>query len=95
MACAETMFLGYNISHKGITIDNCRIKALTTYPKLKTTKHIKQFLGLAGYNCHFVQNFSEIVEPLKIVNINNLKRTKKFEVPTVTRYGRILSPRFS
>ena len=44
-----TMFLRYKISEKGIEIDESRVKVIKEYPKPKTCKHVKQFLGLASY----------------------------------------------
>ena len=58
------MFLGYRISENGITIDESRIKAIKNYPRPTKSKHVKQFLGLAGFYRHFINNFAEITEPL-------------------------------
>ena len=71
IACKETMFLGYKISDKGVTIDESSIKSLLKYPRPKTPKQVKQFLGLAGYYRQFIHNFAEIVDP-----INKLTRKK-------------------
>ena len=49
IACSELMFLGYNISDKGISIDDTRIQAVRKYPKPTKSKHVQQFLGLVGF----------------------------------------------
>ena len=58
------MFLGYKISENGISIDDSRIKTLKNYPVPKSAKHVKKFLGLAGYYRQFIKNYSDIVKPL-------------------------------
>jgi len=60
ISCNELMFLGY----KGISIDESRTASLKNYPTPTKTKHVKQFLGMAGFYRHFIKNFSDIVEPL-------------------------------
>jgi hypothetical protein len=71
IACEETLFLGYKISKKGVSIDESRVKAIKDYPKPKNCTDVKKFLGLASYYRQFVRNFSDIVEPL-----NKLTRKK-------------------
>ena len=73
IACKETMFLGYKISDQGVTIDETRIDALKKYPKPKTPKQVKQFLGLAGYYRQFIPNFSSIVNPITQLTKKSVK----------------------
>ena len=75
IACDELMFLGYKISDKGISIDNSRTDSLKNYPIPTKAKHVKQFLGMAGFYRHFIKNFADIVEPL---NHLTRKHTKFF-----------------
>ena len=67
------MFLGYKISDQGVTIDESRIDALKKYPKPKTPKQVKQFLGLAGYYRQFIPNFSSIVNPITQLTKKSVK----------------------
>ncbi|CAF0859482.1 unnamed protein product [Brachionus calyciflorus] len=69
----QTMFLGYKISGKGVEIDEDRIKTMQNHPKPKTTKQIKQFLGLVGYYRQFIPNFSDIVDPLNKLTRKNTR----------------------
>ena len=40
------------------------MKAIVEWPKLKTVKEVKSFLGLAGYYRKFVKDFAKIAAPL-------------------------------
>ena len=73
IACRELMFLGYKISDTGISIDDSRTQAIKTYPKPTKSKHVKQFLGLAGFYRHFIKNYADIVEPLNRLTRKNVK----------------------
>ncbi|CAF1087531.1 unnamed protein product, partial [Brachionus calyciflorus] len=73
IARKTTMFLGYKISEKGIEIDESRVKVIKEYPKPKTCKHVKQFLGLASYYRQFIPNFSDIVDPLNKLSRKNVR----------------------
>jgi len=49
------------------------VLAVKKFPRPRTSKNIKQFLGLAGYYRRFISNFTKIAKPLK----NMLKKDKK------------------
>ncbi|XP_052623525.1 transposon Ty3-I Gag-Pol polyprotein isoform X1 [Lactuca sativa] len=57
-------FLGHVVSEAGIHVDPSKIKAIENWLAPKTPTEIRQFLGLAGYYCRFIQNFSRIAKPL-------------------------------
>lgn len=57
-------YLGHVISENGVYPDPEKIKAVQNFPVPKTPKHIKQFLGLAGYYRRFIEGFSKITKPL-------------------------------
>ena len=67
------MFLGYKITTEGISIDEFRTACLKQYPFPTKTKHVKQFLGMAGFYRHFIKNFSDIVKPLSHLTRKNAK----------------------
>jgi hypothetical protein len=56
----EVSYLGQN----GVRPDERRIEAVKDYPQPKTTRELKGFLGLAGYYCRFIPNFSRVAKPL-------------------------------
>lgn len=60
----ETAYLGHVISRDGIKPNPDKIKAIENYPLPKTTKQIKQFLGLLGYYRKFIPDFAKITKPI-------------------------------
>jgi hypothetical protein len=59
----EIQFLGHILSVNGIVVDPSKVKDILEW-KLPTTVHqVRSFLGLAGYYCRFIPNFSKIVKP--------------------------------
>ncbi|KAA5654303.1 RNA-directed DNA polymerase, partial [Pseudomonas aeruginosa] len=50
----ETAYLGHIISNEGIKPNPDKIATIQKYPIPKTTKQIKQFLGLIGYYRKFI-----------------------------------------
>jgi len=60
----EVVYLGHVINETGVKPDPKKIEAVSNFPRPKNTKHIKQFLGLAGYYRRFLSNFSKTARPL-------------------------------
>jgi hypothetical protein len=57
-------FLGHEVSAKGISPVDDKIKIINDAQPPKTVKGVRQFLGLAGYYRKQIFNFSKIVAPL-------------------------------
>jgi len=72
--CKEVTYLEHIISEHGVRPDPQRIHAIKEFPMPHNNKHIKQFLGLAGYYRRFIPNFSKTAEPLTDL----LKKGRKF-----------------
>ena len=71
----EVTYLGHIISKDGIKPDPKKLEAVRQFPRPKTPKNIKQFLGLTGYYRRFIPNFSTLTKPLT----NLLKNDVHFE----------------
>ena len=63
-AMPELLFLGHQVSEKGIGTNPELINDVLNFPIPKTAKDIRKFLGLAGYYRRFVPDFSKIARPL-------------------------------
>lgn len=54
----EVAFLGHIVKEAGIKPNPTKIEAKNKYPIPKTSKQIKQFLGLVGYYRRFIRDFA-------------------------------------
>jgi hypothetical protein len=57
-------FLGHTISNEGISVDPSKVQEVMEWRLPKSVHQIRSFLGLAGYYCHFVPDFSRIAKPM-------------------------------
>ncbi|XP_051156206.1 uncharacterized protein LOC127278513 [Leptopilina boulardi] len=71
----EIGYLGHIISENGVKPDPKKVDAVQNFPRPKTQKNIKQFLGLAGYYRRFIPNFAKIAKPMT----NLLRKNVKFD----------------
>src|ERR1700688_2451949 len=60
----EISFLGHVINEHGIKMEPSKVDAVSKRPQPKNVHDIRSFLGLAGYYCRFVKDFSKIASPL-------------------------------
>ena len=60
----KVCYLGHILSQDGVRLDPRKLEAIDKFPRLKNVKNFRQFLGLSGYYCRFVKNFSKISKPL-------------------------------
>lgn len=57
-------FLGYNISNKGINVEERKVDAIRNWPTPTTVKELQRFLGFANFYKRFIQNYSSITSSL-------------------------------
>lgn len=57
-------FLGYIISHEGVTMDQDKVKVVVDWPTPLTVNELQQFLGSANFYRCFIRGFSYIAHPL-------------------------------
>ncbi|GKG18084.1 hypothetical protein Tco_0372382, partial [Tanacetum coccineum] len=57
-------FLGHVIESEGIHVDPTKIESIKDWASPKSTREIRQFLGLAGYYRRFIEGFSKIAKPM-------------------------------
>ncbi|KAK7106579.1 hypothetical protein V1264_017813 [Littorina saxatilis] len=60
----EIKHLGFVISENNIKPDPDKLSAVTSWPKPKTVREVKQFLGFAGVYRRFIPDYSAIAKPL-------------------------------
>jgi hypothetical protein len=57
-------FLGHTISKEGISVDLSKVQEVMDSKPPKSVHPIRSFLGLAGYFCQFIPDFSRIAKPM-------------------------------
>ncbi|XP_077253257.1 putative mitochondrial protein AtMg00860 [Tasmannia lanceolata] len=57
-------FLGHMVSKDGVSVDPKKIETVMLWNRPNNVLEIRNFLGLAGYYRHFVEDFSRIAAPL-------------------------------
>jgi hypothetical protein len=57
-------YLGHVISKDGIAMDAAKVQAVLDWPRPRSVRDVRRFLGLAGYYCRFIKNYGAIAEPL-------------------------------
>jgi len=75
---SEVTYLEHVIGRDGVKPDPKKLEAVQHFPRPKTPKNIKQFLGLAGYYRRFIPNLSKLAKPLTLL----LKNDVRFEWTT-------------
>lgn len=58
------VFLGHEISEKGLNIEGEKVKVIKTFRSPKSGSELKSFLGLASYLSSYIANFADVTAPL-------------------------------
>jgi hypothetical protein len=56
--------LGHTISSDGISVDPSKVQEVMDWKPPTSVHQIRSFLGLAGYYCRFIPDFSKIAKPM-------------------------------
>ena len=78
----EVRFLGHVISGEGIAVDPTKVQSVAEWLAPTSVSEVRSFLGLAGYNQRFIENFSKIAKPMmellkKDTSLNGQKIVRK------------------
>ena len=68
--------LGHVISAAGVSVDEEKISAITSWPSPKNLKELRGFLGLTGYYQRFVKDYAQLTRILT----NQLKKIPLLEM---------------
>ena len=52
--------MGHVVTNEGVSMDPQKVEVVMNWLGPKNMIEVRSFLGLAGYYCKFVQNFSKI-----------------------------------
>ncbi|CAB0016071.1 unnamed protein product [Nesidiocoris tenuis] len=68
-------FLGFVVDASGLRAAPDKISAIIDFPRMKTQREVRRFLGICGYYRRFVPSFSKVASPLTDL----LRKGKKFD----------------
>jgi hypothetical protein len=71
----EVAFLGHIVSAGGVSVDPGKVKDVLNWMPPATILEIWSSLGLAGYYCRFIKDFSKIAKPMTRI----LEKNKDFD----------------
>jgi hypothetical protein len=71
----KVAFLGHVIFAIGVSVGPGKVKDVLNWMPPTTASEIQSFLGLAGYYCRFIKDFSKIAKPMTKL----LEKNKAFE----------------
>ena len=60
----EVQYLGHIVSSAGIQPDSRKVQAVADYPTPRSSKELRQFLGLTNYYRRFVKDYAKMARPL-------------------------------
>ena len=64
IAIPEVIILGHKCNYKGRIPDDSKIDRIRNWPACKNLSDIRAFLGIAGYLCIWIKDYSAIARPL-------------------------------
>jgi hypothetical protein len=61
---SSVAYLGHVVSGNGVAMDVSKVQAVTEWPRPRSVRALRGFLGLAGYYRRFIKEFRTIAAPL-------------------------------
>lgn len=61
----EVVYFGRIVGRDGIRADPKKIEAVQSWPRPRTVKEVRQFIGFASYYREFMNDFAGVVEPMQ------------------------------
>ena len=79
MGMKECLYLGHTVGNGKVLPEKAKVQAIQEFLTPKLKKHVRSFLGLAGYYRRFVAHFSTIAAPLSDLTKNDRPNKVKWE----------------
>ena len=68
----DGIVLGHLINKEGIQVDQAKVEVIKNLPLPQTQKHLRGFLGHAGFYRDFIKDFAKLAKPLTHLLCNNV-----------------------
>jgi hypothetical protein len=69
----QVPFLGHILSAEGVVVDPGKVKDILEWKSPTMVHLVQSFLGMDGYYCRFIPDFSKISKPITELLKNNVK----------------------
>jgi hypothetical protein len=63
-AAPKVTYLGHILSRDGVSPDHSKVTAIWNFPRPKTVRDVRAFLGLSGYYRSFIKEYAAVSRPL-------------------------------
>ena len=74
----EVNCLGYIVTAQGVKVDESKVKAIRSWPVLKSIHNVRSCHRLASFYRQFIRNFSTIMAPMtEVIKSTSFKQTSK------------------
>ena len=73
LATSSTSYLGFSLDQNGYGIDHTRCKVAKDFPRPKTVKEVKRYLGVCQYYRKTIKNYSQRSAALRELLRNNVQ----------------------
>ena len=73
ICCARVTYLGYLLDHERLRPDPERIAPVLNYPTPRNVSDVRTFLGMAGWNARFIENYTEMKLPINKLTFKGQK----------------------
>jgi hypothetical protein len=70
-AVPEVVYLGHVVNKQGVDPNPSKVSAIKNFPRPKTVKDVRSFLGLSGYYRAFIRNYAATSRPLTSLTKKN------------------------
>jgi hypothetical protein len=70
-AVPEVLYLGHVVNKRGVAPDPSKVSVTKNFPRPKTVKDVRAFLGLSGYYRAFIRNYAAMSRPLTQLTKNS------------------------
>jgi len=66
-AVEQVKYLGHILSAEGMAVDPGKTEIITNWPRPKTARHVKSFLGVSNYCRRFIEQYSHRSAALRVL----------------------------